>query len=364
MKSYKTELILFYVLCFISILPILFTRYYVTLDGSSHIYNANLIKSLVFQSDLETMKLFQINSIAVPNWMGHFIMAFLRIFLPAFLSEKILLLLYFILTPLFFRKFILLFNPSGKIFTYFIFLFTHNVLLYLGFFNMMLGIMFLFISIFYYHKYCQIFNLKRFIILTLLLLIVYFSHIMIFAITVCFLAILSFYISDIHSNNTLRKKILNRLMLLFLSALPSLILAFKYFILVDSIDEGEPQLPFVKLLTEFINVQPLLTLSGNNPWKIYTNILFILFTIIIISRIIVLVKKVIMAKGSNLRPKFKIPSFKVVCLLTSFVFLILYFILPNGMMISIRLLLLFYLFFVMWIALNEYPKWIHVLTFT
>lgn len=360
MVNQKREPYVFFLLCLISILPVLFSRYYVTLDGPTHLYNANLIKNLCFNKDVEITKLFQINSMAVPNWMGHFIMAFLRIFLPAFLSEKVLLLMYFILTPLFFRKFILLFVPSNKIFTYLMLLFTHNTLFYFGSFNMMLGVMFLFITLYYYKKYCAKINFVKALVLTLLLLMAYFSHFMIYSITLCFLAVLSFYISDATSNNNSGKKILKRLMFLCLCALPSVILAARYFITVDSVEEGAPRLPLKELTNWIVNVSPLLTLSDKNPWKIYTNILFILFVIIIVCQIVGAVKKYFSTNGVKL--KLKIPAFGLVCLFSSFVFLVLYFVLPNAIVLTYRLIFLFYIFFIMWIALVDHPKWLHFLS--
>lgn len=362
MKIFKYEFLLFYILCLVSILPLLFTRYYVTLDGPTHLYNANLIRSLVFHHDTEILNLFRINPMAVPNWMGHFLMAFFGLFLPAFLSEKITLLLYFILTPIFFRKFILLFNPSNKSFSYLMLLFTHNFLLYFGSFNMMLGVMFLFITLFYFHKNCQTINVKNIFVLGLLLLMVYFSHFMIYSIALCFLVALSFYSLESDSEVSLKKRTVNKLFLLILSALPSLILAAQYFLNVDSVEEGAPRLPFKELINWIVNVRPLLTLSENNPWKIYTNILFVLFVVVIINQVVFIIKKIIKAEKSKLNIKLKIPAFKVVCLLASIVFLILYFILPNAIILTYRLIYLFYIIFILWVALIDHPKWLHYLT--
>ena len=89
----KDEEIIFYAILLINIVFLFPTRFYPSMDGPAHLYNSNLIKQLVLSNHF-IGDFFQINSFPVPNWTSHFILSFFGLFLPAWLSEKFLLILY------------------------------------------------------------------------------------------------------------------------------------------------------------------------------------------------------------------------------------------------------------------------------
>jgi hypothetical protein len=100
----KREPLLFWVMVFIGILPLLLSKYYLTLDGPSHLYNGNIIKELFLGRYPEFSNLFNFNPLLVPNWISHILFSLLKFIFPDYITEKIVLSSYFIFTPFFSEK--------------------------------------------------------------------------------------------------------------------------------------------------------------------------------------------------------------------------------------------------------------------
>jgi hypothetical protein len=192
----KLEPGLFTLCIVLTLWPILISKYYVTLDGPSHVYNANLLKQLICASQDNISDLYRFNPIPVPNCTGHFIIAFFDLFFPAFLSEKLMMILYFVLTPLFFRKCLVYFKPKNLFGTYFIFPLLHNNLFYFGFFNLCLGMTAMLAAFSYFLYAGEQIKVKQYLSLTFLLGIVFFSHFMTFLIVLTLLLAFSFVFLD------------------------------------------------------------------------------------------------------------------------------------------------------------------------
>lgn len=358
----KIEPFLFSLLLVIGTLPLLFSRYFVTLDGPAHLYNANLIKEILL-GNTAISDLFVLNKFPVPNWSGHFLMALLRLFLPAFLAEKTVYLLYFVLTPLFFRKFLLHFYPGNKAITYLILLFVHNHNLYFGFLNMSLGIMFLFITAYYFVKYCNEIRLKNILVLSFLLLTIYFSHVLIMLVTLMVLTVALVLLAKtlktadgISIINTAELK--KRMILLVISAVPAVTLTCIYFFSIDSIEKGS-RLESNELINYIIDIRPLLTLCYCKSWTILTHILAGLFLLLILSNVYMLVKNTCSFKGGQLH--FQLPlHLSILWSSIGMVFLTLFLIIPNSILMSERLILLFFVFFIIWLASLKYPSIVKV----
>jgi len=126
------EKFLFLIVVLLNIIPVLSYTYFPTMDGPAHLYNSNLITHLLFEDNQQLHEFYKLNTIAVPNWIGHFILSFFNLFLPAFLAEKILLLIYFVGLPYSFRRLIITINPKAVFVSYFIFPFTYSFLFFIG----------------------------------------------------------------------------------------------------------------------------------------------------------------------------------------------------------------------------------------
>ena len=93
-RASKHERWFFLAVTILNLFPIFISKFFPTLDGPSHLYNSNLIVNLLFNSE-GLSSFFALNPELVPNWSGHFILAAFNSIMPAFVAEKILLLVYF-----------------------------------------------------------------------------------------------------------------------------------------------------------------------------------------------------------------------------------------------------------------------------
>ncbi|NJK97820.1 MAG: hypothetical protein HC905_25525 [Bacteroidales bacterium] len=342
------------------------TKYFITLDGPSHLYNANLIKELISGNHPLLTSLFRINPVPVPNWSGHFIMAVSHLFFSAFISEKIVLVLYLILTPLFFRKTILFFAPKNRWTTYFIFPFLHNHLFYFGFINMSLGIMFMFITISYFLHKCGRKSIKHIFVLSLLLCCLYFSHIMLFMITIALLLGLSVFFTDTGKWNgkLLIRNIREfrfRLYRLLIASVPWLLLTYFYFLKIDSI-EKQPRTDLGELVKWITDIRPMLTICYCDHLIIYTRILLGLFVALLFVNLYFTLKKNTENTPSGIALNINLPGPSLLFAFFTISFLFLYLLVPNAIMMSDRLILLFYIFMVCWLALLKYPRALQIVS--
>lgn len=356
----------FAIMVLIGWLPVVVPHYFSTLDGPAHLYNAHLIKQMLLGDGNSLHDFFMFNELAIPNWGGHAIMTFFISFLPDYLAEKGFLLVYLTLTPLFFRKFVLAFSPKNQFISWIAIPFAHHHLLYFGFYNMCTGLMFLFITIFYFKKHCAKLNWKNFIGLTVLLLCTYFSHLSMYIVCLGILAILCLphlkFIKPFWANaKTNLLPAFKHAVFVLAAAIPSLLLTGKYLAAVHGSETYNDTPPLLNDAIRFVlNIKPLITIRDQAPYTTYANIIFGLLLLFLIVGLVRFFK--------NIRTEFsaeKLPNtlFKLVLALMTIVFLVLFFIMPNIILMTERLILIFYFLYILILALPRYPKWIHVLAF-
>ncbi len=350
---------LFWALLLAGTIPLLSFRHFVTLDGPAHLYNAQIIREIWFGSHSLISDLFRINDFPVPNWSGHMIMALLNLVLPGYLSEKVLLLLYFILTPLFYRKFMLLFYPENRLITYFMLIFVHQHNLYFGFWNMSIGLTFLFITAYYFVRFSNQMILRHLAVIMLLLLVLYFSHILMLLVTLLFLAAsLVLLTKTERASGGLKMvnmhEIKQRFVFLFLASLPVLILCVIYFLNIDSVEKGT-RMSTGELVRYLTAIRPLLTFCFCDSWIKVTHILLAFFGILILGSLYLFIKSRY-RNGRHELHQYSVSKQSLVWLLISVVFLILFFRVPNSILLTERLIVLFYLFFIIWLGSLNYTK--------
>ncbi len=351
---------LFYLLVFSGLIPLLFTKYYPTLDGPAHLYNGKLIRELILGQYDEFGNLFVFNKQPVPNWISHVLFASIGYLLPDFLTEKLVLMTYLVTTPIYFRKITLHLAPDNRQLSYLIIPFCHNHLLYLGFFNLVFAIPLMLVTIYFILRRLESLQIRHLFPLSLLLLIVYFSHLMIFMITV--LVILLLPIKNIQISYQGKSLKINKLndyfrvaLKIALAAAPALFLAGNYIIRVDSL-ENASRIGMGQLLDMLVNVEPLITLAYNYPWLAYTKLMFLLFIVLLFSNIIRIIKK----KQGRLQSGqiHASPQISWIWLGLAVTFLLLYLIVPNANLLTERLIFIFYLFLLLALAVLTYPKMI------
>jgi hypothetical protein len=145
----RAELLIFTVIAIMNMMPFVATRFFPSLDGASHLSNANIISQLIFHNNSLFHQFFMINPEPVPNWTAHLLITLLTLIMPAFLAEKILIALLLIGTPFAFRTLMQTLSPKNTLFSFLIFPFTHSMFFFFGFFNFCMAILFFLITLNY-----------------------------------------------------------------------------------------------------------------------------------------------------------------------------------------------------------------------
>jgi hypothetical protein len=92
--SLLNEKYLFFSVLLINMVSICSLKFLPSMDGPAHLYNSNILMNLLTDNTGSLNDFYSINSFLIPNWLSHFLLAVFRIFLPAWLAEKLLLLIY------------------------------------------------------------------------------------------------------------------------------------------------------------------------------------------------------------------------------------------------------------------------------
>ena len=188
--------------------PILAVGTYVHQDGLPHLYNAWLMSEILNGNGLFT-ELFQFNSFAVPNSSGHWLMvALLQIFSPAVVTKIIVILCFAGLVAcvawLRYRTAVASQQPAGHwesgggkgLVTSMLIgaVLGFNWMWLSGFYNFMIGVIAFVIAVALVAGWRGRTTVTRALLLSLVLLLAYFSHLVSFAVTagsVLFLALFS-----------------------------------------------------------------------------------------------------------------------------------------------------------------------------
>ena len=354
----KYEVYFFYTLVLLNLLPVFVTLYFPTVDGPAHLYNSRLILDLLTNDQSPLVDFYAFNNNVNPNWSGHFILSGLLYIFPAFLAEKILLLLYLIFFPISFRFLFNVINARGKFLVYFIFPFTYSFLFYYGFYNFHIGLVFYFLTIGFWIKFQNLgLNYYKIFLLFLLTLCVFFSHLFILALLLITITILNIEnLISLFGNNIKKRQLSAKSLLQQIGILlPVLILSFFYFY-SSPIGVAKPEYIDSDDLWNFIlQVQPAKGISYGKE-GIFTKWIIILLSLIISYLIIYKLKSFRKTSKTSI----------IWGSLTLFSF-ILIFIVPDGTIsfgfVSSRLILFFFLFLIIFLATQEVTSWIKIIAF-
>ena len=168
---------LFVVLLVLHLIPIWIFAYFPSQDGASHVYNALVLKEYSQHENYKMRDAWQLNITIFPNWLSHILLAALLYVFPPVISEKVFLTIAIGLVPIAFFYFIDAVHKRGFVFAWLGFPFAHNYLLYMGFYNFQLSISFFFFSFGFWWKHRGNMQVKHLVVLYVLLLLTYLSHI-------------------------------------------------------------------------------------------------------------------------------------------------------------------------------------------
>jgi len=361
----KKEILFFYFCIALNALPILLFRFFPSMDGPAHLYNANVLSQLCRDQSEVLHHYYTINPALVPNWTSHVLLAGFKVFLPAFLAEKVLLLLYVVGLPLTFRKFISCIAPSQSALTYIIFPFIYNYLFCLGFYNLSLSIILLFAGLTIAIRQIQAPSLRGWMGQAILFLLTYFTHPFSFAL----LVLGSFAIwaaqclfSPVPPSTSLFQR--------FLSARPNLVrLGFACFIPVllllhfyatQHFYNSGQRLSTGEIMRYLKDLRPLICYNYNLELRL-TEHLYHLFAGLTAIAFYERINGVISGQYSKMERFKRFFQPNDVWLSLALLLLVLLFVVPNSAsagMMSDRFALFFFLFWATWLAVQPLRPWL------
>lgn len=312
-------------------------HYFISLDGSAHLYNANLMYHKIAGGFPLADAYYEWNHLPVPNWTGHILLTILNAFLPASDAEKVLLALMLFFMVYAFRYVLkALGNPHGWM-AILIVPFAFNTFLYYGFYNFCIGLSVVFWFVGFMFSRQEKLNWKTFSGYAGLLLLAYFSHLSAFILIGLFMCIW-WPLTFIQSEKS------NRFKLLFfmVAAMPSLAL-FVWYYFSGGKGDALQYIDTKMIIRYFHHVYPLITYGSEE--ERYTTKFFYLFGLMIVAILVYRVYKKNWWEKSD------------VLLLLSGIAFVLAFVLPDsdgkGGFMTLRLVLYVYLFALAWLMLQR-----------
>lgn len=362
LKKLSLEQLLFFTLVILHLLPVFETTFFLTYDGPAHLYNSNIIRHLPFDSFLD--QFIRFNHEPVPNWLGHALLTFFNAFTPAYIAEKIVLCLYLIALPYAFRRLLQVIAPKQPVYAYFIFPFIYSMVFLMGFYNFCFALVLLFLVINHWLRHeNQLINrsFRSWLTLGLLLLLLYFSHLFVFGISVLIVGFIILWNTLIYApseiGSTRWKYFISRFWAILIPALLPLGLSLWYFFSRPS-SQSSVHTSVSELTMQLYEMHAIIGLNPGVETEYTTNI-FLLLMLVACFRLYFRIRSFFHAMGTGLRNMVQ-PSDS--WLLLTLGMLLIYYLFPNhsdyGGIISQRLGLLFFILLLIWITTEKLPFWL------
>jgi hypothetical protein len=345
----KAEPYFFIGILLIYLWPILSCNPFPSIDGPAHLYNANIISTLLKSTLTPINQLFEFNTFPEPNWSGHAVLCFFLQFLPPLMAQQLLLLIILSTTAIGYRKLFVKIDNNNQFLSWIIFPFLYNIFFCLGFYNFSIGLAILpFLLCWWMDHKTKPLQLKRIFQGFLFICIIYFSHLVVFLLAGLFMLVFSFH--DLTKKN--KNTFFHQLLFLAIVFLPGVILTIYYLVVfgTDGFHGHIDYIPKLELLKDISHGRTFIIYNFDQELKITRWIPIILLIISIV--------------GFNKRPKNNYQPVFLTLLIISF---LLIFIIPNSMasggFLSIRTIGFFFLMWFLWIgtlAIKTIPKTILV----
>jgi hypothetical protein len=351
MNATQKESLCFYICLLPHVAPIVTYPFFPTMDGPAHLYNANILNHLWAGDAPLLHSFFQTHTFWIPNWTGHILLSvFLQIF-PPWAAEKALLLLYAAGMPIAFRQLIVRITPSAHFGAWLMLPFVYNYLFCLGFYNLGLSFIAFFAALGCWHNYLMTPNTRRLWVVGIWVIVTYFSHPFTFV-----LLIFSLFLQVLGASGYSFRSFLYFMRPYLLIAIPPTVLLLQFY-MNQSFPGGRQHLDPATLWKHLADVRPLICYHYEKEQELTQWLfgLYILLTGNVLYRNYQLVASARPFKLSNLR----LPGAPWISMAGLTLFLL--FVVPDNAsagMMSDRLMLLFFIFWTLWLALQHYPKWL------
>lgn len=237
MKYFK-EKNLFLLAALANLIPLWLTRYTASLDGPQHLYLSQVMVQL-WQGNATFESFYQFSSPVIGNQTGNLLLALLNAALPAWLAEKLLLTGYVTGLAYAFRYMALGFRTHASLLTFLIFPFAWHGFMLQGYYNFSLAFIGFFFFVGWWTRNRDRLNVRRSLIMGLLLLLIYYTHVFVFGLLLFVLALMALTRLLLRSQSnetapTLPAQIKQNALLL-LAALPTIVLTFLYYRIIPDL---------------------------------------------------------------------------------------------------------------------------------
>lgn len=361
----KYEKVLFFSLLAGNLIPLFFTHYIGSLDAPKHLQIANIMLEL-WKGNPVFKSFFELSPIYTANVFSHYFLAAERFLMPAWLSEKMLLVFYVILIAAGFRYLVLSITKKPGWTYFFIFPMTYTSLFHLGFYNYSIAFGFLFFTVGFYLRNFHAMNWKNQFKLLLLVMLTYYAHFFVYGFLLFILAALSLQKMVVALIETTARPKFKDVWKIFrniaLPVLPSVLLAIPYLrlILQQPVANGGNQFNRWEYLFDFRVLLGYIEMEELPMTK------FLFWTLLILFALSLgwIVYRIFFAKEkTNLNVIVK--SEKFVWSLITIFFLAFFILMPNNLNgsgnILPRILIMVVYLFVLWLSLWPTHKIVNIL---
>jgi hypothetical protein len=233
------ENLFFVALVLVHLIPIWIFQYFPSQDGPAHIENANLLRQYFHPDSTIFREYYIINKQLTPNWFGHLFLAGLMYIVPVLVAEKIFISGYIVLFPISIRYALRAIHLDKGFLAFMAFPFIYNFPLHMGFYNFTYSLPVFFLVVGYWIRYKRKLTLQATIILSLLLLLLYFCHLVSLVMAYVGISLLMVWLTLVDFANDARQCRMNiirtflnvfgrRAIPIFFAFLPPLILSFVF----------------------------------------------------------------------------------------------------------------------------------------
>jgi len=365
LSNTKAELVVFLAFLGVACIYLFSSRYIVSLDGPQHLYNSQVLIDLLKSNDLVS-QFFKINSVVVGYWISHILLALLNWILPAWLAEKLFILICIIGLAFAFRYFVRSFtNKTTYLFLLIIPFLNHQYLLY-GYYAFSMAWIFFFLTLGYFFRSYNKSGVKPAVILSILLVLTFLTHMIVFAFTLFVIGAYILYDTAHFSGyvdiKSFIKKTLLRFLKYFFIVIPASILAAIYYKHVAGIKMVAVEKVFTStLLWEYVRDFKFLVAFNHIIESPFNRVLFVVTAVLFLYSIVVLILEISgRKKEEKSLIKIKLFLFIISCLVFT-----IYFAAPDLFgtgSLKIRILVFFFFLIISIVVLTKVPSWIQFIS--
>ncbi len=358
LNNNKVEFIVFLLFLGVSCIYLFSSRFIVSLDGPQHLYNSQVLIDLLKSNDIVS-QFFKINSVIVGYWISHIILALLNWIFPAWLAEKLFILICIAGLAFAFRYFIKSFTTKTTYLFLLIIPFLNHQYLLFGYYAFSMAWIFFFLTLGYFFRSYNKSGIRQSVVLAVLLVLTFLTHMIVFAFTLFVMGSYLIYDSLRFSGYNNLKSFLKQKIPFFLRylliILPASVLAAIYYKHVAGIKMVAVEKIFTsKMLWEYVRDFKFLVAFDHVLESPFNRVLFFVTAVLFIYSLIVLVLEISGRKEGD-KSVIRIKTF---LLIISCLVFIVYFAAPDLFgtgSLKIRILVFFFFLVVSVISLTKTP---------